>query len=194
MGINPNTFGPGVWNTLMMFAWQYPNDPTKEQQINMLQWMRLTMMHLPCPQCSTHAKAYVEKHEPDVSCKEKLINYIVQFHNFVNISLKKPTFTTMEAKAAFISKLSEDFKDLPRAQIVAKENFEKIQDLQKQLTKYQQSNDPNSDYYYYSTIGLGIALGVLLLLFIIVLIASKRRQNRLTNELYQAKNKYSMST
>lgn len=200
MGVNPNAFGPGVWNTMMMFAWQYSNDPTKEEQTNMLQWIRLTMMHIPCPKCSSHAKAYVEKHQPDVTNKERLINYIVEFHNFVNISLKKQRFTVQDAKAAFLMKLAEDYKEMPQAMKLIKDNTERMKFLEDQVVKYEKTNSiatMNSseiDYYYYATIGLSIALGLLLIIFLIVLIVNHKRQKRLKNELFIAKNKYSMST
>jgi hypothetical protein len=46
--------------------------------------------NLPCPICRYHASNYIKniKHS-DINTKEKLINYIYEFHNDVNIKLGK---------------------------------------------------------------------------------------------------------
>ncbi len=179
MGIYPPFFGPIVWDNMMLFATNYPNEPTNEDKTNMLQWLTLTMIFLPCGGCSMHGKAYIEKHPPNVSTKENLIKYIVEFHNYVNVSLKKSTYTIMEAKAAFASRIARDIKDLPRAMVVHKEDALRIMELKDKLEKYEANQDPitNSLVYFYTTIALSIALG--LFLIIIIILAVKLNQNKL---------------
>jgi hypothetical protein len=179
MGKYPPSWGPGAWDTMMAIADSYPTEPNEEQKKNMLEWVKLTILHLPCPSCSLHARAYIAKHIPDVTNRDKLIHYIVDFHNFVNVSLGKPTFTYLEAKAAYMTKLATDYRDLPHAMLIVKENATKIKELQLEISKYQKAStvyeqNTNHSVYFYSTIGLGTALGVLLLLFIVVFIMHKR--------------------
>jgi len=176
MGIYPPFFGPIVWDNMMLFATNYPNEPTNEDKTNMLQWLTLTMIFLPCPQCSMHAKLYVEKHPPNVSTKESLIKYIVEFHNYVNVSLGKSTYTIMEAKAAYASKIGRDIKDLPRAMVVHKEDALRIMELQAQLAKYETPGQQTTDVYFYTTIALSIALGLFLIVIIVLAIKLKQKK------------------
>ncbi len=179
MGIYPPVFGPMVWDTMMMFATNYPIEPTIEDKTNMLQWLILTMGFLPCGSCSLHAKRYVETHVPNVSSRESLTKYIVDFHNYVNISLGKSAFTLVEAKGAFISKIASDIKDLPRAMAVHKEDSERITALQTQLKNYEAKDSLYEDMtshsiYMYTTIALSIALGIFLITIIVLAVRLKK--------------------
>lgn len=47
---------------------------------------------LPCPMCASHASQYVSKlNAPDT--KDGFIKFLVDFHNSVNIRIKKPFFS-----------------------------------------------------------------------------------------------------
>jgi len=48
---------------------------------------------LPCPICRNHATNYIKKGRySDIDTKDKLIRYLFEFHNFVNLQLGKPIF------------------------------------------------------------------------------------------------------
>lgn len=51
--------------------------------------------NLPCPSCKEHAKLYLKNVNKSyvTSSKEHLINFLLKFHNDVNIRLKKSTFS-----------------------------------------------------------------------------------------------------
>ncbi len=182
----PPLFGPKVWDTMMTFALNYPDKPTEKQQETMSKWLQTTMELLPCTSCSIHASQYVIKFIPDVSSKDKLVEYIVTFHNYVNLSLGKTAYTVTEAKAAFFTRLSKDMKDLPQSMRVLKENTDRIKGMQAEIARYQSattSSYNNQSYYFYTTIILGIVLGIFIIIAIIVGIKNKIKRRRLENEL-----------
>ena len=51
---------------------------------------------LPCPMCATHATQYVSKLSAPNS-KDDFIKFLVDFHNSVNLKLKKPMFPLEQA-------------------------------------------------------------------------------------------------
>ena len=66
----PPSFGPVYWRVMMIVATEFPDNPTEEQKKTVLDWLTLTMILLPCPSCSMHAREYIKKHVPDVSSRE----------------------------------------------------------------------------------------------------------------------------
>ena len=60
---------------------------------------------LPCPECSAHANAYIQKRMPEmtriVSGRNELFKFYVDFHNEVNKRLRKPTVSYDKAYAMY---------------------------------------------------------------------------------------------
>ena len=181
--VSPYEFGPCVWDTLLLYAYNFPDAPQESQQRDMLVLVTLLLKFLPCPSCGTEAKNYIEKYPPDVSSRTKLVTYIVEFHNYVNVKLKKATMTVDEAKAAFVDRLKIDSNDktsLPRAMEVRREDAKRITVLQqrvaelsKKATNYDQFT--SHSLYFYTTIGVSIVAGMLLIALIAVIVKYKRR-------------------
>lgn len=58
--------------------------------------------NLPCPECSTHAVATLGKINPrNIRTREDLIQILWQFHNNVNVRIKKKEITLEEAKQLY---------------------------------------------------------------------------------------------
>uniref|UniRef100_A0A6C0C210 thiol oxidase n=1 Tax=viral metagenome TaxID=1070528 RepID=A0A6C0C210_9ZZZZ len=50
-------------------------------------------LNLPCPMCRKHAVDYISKSkEQEINTKEKLIIYLFNFHNYVNLRINKPQY------------------------------------------------------------------------------------------------------
>lgn len=193
----PPSFGPMYWRVMMIVATEFPDNPTEEQKKTVLDWLTLTMILLPCPSCSMHAREYIKKHVPDVSSREALIAYIVEFHNYVNVSLGKTTYTVLEAKAAFFTQMTKDVDGLPRSMEVVKENTDRIKKMQSEIINYRkqlasyETNTPQS-VFYYATIALGIILAIYMIATIVVLIRQAAKIRSLNKEV--KKNKPAVST
>lgn len=55
--------------------------------------------NLPCPECSTHAVAALGKINPkNIKTREDLIKLLWQFHNSVNVRIKKKSITIEECQ------------------------------------------------------------------------------------------------
>ncbi len=105
----PIVFGPISWDLMLLTAMNFPEKPSEEQQ----EWMRLYLINfikvLPCPQCAMHGYEYITKNPPDVSSRDNLIRWNVDFHNVVNQRLKKPVFTVEEAVASVTQRAAVRF-------------------------------------------------------------------------------------
>ncbi len=107
MEIYPPLFGPMFWDTIMLIAYMYPNNPTDEDKSNITQWFELTMKLLPCPAIMFSSLNYVDRYKLDVSNKQLLLKWVVEFHNYVNIKLGKETYTVDEAIKGFIQRKNQ---------------------------------------------------------------------------------------
>lgn len=91
---SPEVWGPPFWFTLHNGALNYPslaNPLCIERMKNFI--IGIPVM-IPCETCKEHATAYIEQHKDylDYTCasRDKLFKFFVDFHNYVNIRLKKP--------------------------------------------------------------------------------------------------------
>ena len=51
-------------------------------------------LNLPRPMCRKHAVNYISSSKAtDIETKEKLIKYLFNFHNYVNLKLRKPVYS-----------------------------------------------------------------------------------------------------
>jgi len=172
----PPLFGPHIWDTLMYVALNYPTEPTEEQQQVMTQFLTTLVRVLPCPGCANHAIKYVELHPPHVSNGEKLLEWVVAFHNHVNIKLKKPVMSVLEAKQALILRNAAQIKQLPRALQIREEDALRIQNLQFQIQRLQESTTTNNEtLYFWIMIGLSVLSGLLLLLVLYLAIRRSKK-------------------
>ncbi len=183
----PPLFGPYVWDLLLSMATYYPLNPSDEQQLTTSTFITYLMRVLPCPGCSSHAISFVADNPPRVGNSEEFVQWVVDFHNFVNAKLKKPQFTVLEAKRAFILRHAAQLKDLPRAQQIREEDNLRIKSLQDQLARTVTNNDSNNNetLYFWIMIGVSVFAFFLLLLFIIVGVKKVRIEHQYTKLLHK---------
>ena len=84
--------GHSAWTLIHTMAGNYPNQPTREQQEQMRQFLSNVAEFYPCRLCGTHLQQYLLEHPADVSTRTKLEQWLCVFHNNVNAKLKKPSF------------------------------------------------------------------------------------------------------
>lgn len=92
---SPEIWGPQFWFTLHNGASQYPERASPSWQGRMKNFILGIPVMVPCEKCSMHACAYIEsqweKLDRIVEGRESLFQFFVDFHNFVNLKLNKPT-------------------------------------------------------------------------------------------------------
>ena len=98
---SPEVWGPPFWFTLHNGALNYPslaNPLCIERMKNFI--IGIPVM-IPCETCKEHATAYIESNKDflDYICasRDKLFKFFVDFHNYVNIRLKKPVMSHDDA-------------------------------------------------------------------------------------------------
>jgi len=104
----PSIFGPGKWHDIHTFA---KDSTTLEKKKNFVYKMNLIRDSLPCMECRNHCTDYIRNHPmedyfyvQDESGKEiGLFQWSWQFHNAVNLRLKKPQMTWKEAMDLYYS-------------------------------------------------------------------------------------------
>lgn len=97
---NPKVWGPSLWLFLHISSVNYT--PTTPEKIEMcVEFVKSLPYMLPCDNCSEHAKQYVKENSEKLveicSSRERLFNFYVDMHNYVNARHGKRVFTYEEA-------------------------------------------------------------------------------------------------
>ena len=84
-------WGPITWFLLHMFAEKIIDEKFQIYKNKCLEVIYNFCCHLPCPSCSQHAKAYLNKYGflHRIQTKKQLRKFLWSFHNEVNKRLKK---------------------------------------------------------------------------------------------------------
>lgn len=175
----PPLFGDRLWDTALIIALNFPEIAQDMHSQYFANLMYGIVYLTPCPSCSSHGVTYVVEHPPIVRTRDQAVAYVVDFHNSVNVKLGKATMNINEAKAALLQRLEGDYKDLPRAQQMRKEDSARIIALQEQVKKLEGGGtitSNNSDAVFYTAIALGIAL--LIMIIVVILLARHNKYLR----------------
>lgn len=86
-------WGPYTWiffHTLVA----HMNNDNSVMINNIIQTIKLICKHLPCPVCREHATNTLNNYSLyyKIKTKEDLVKWVYEFHNIVNIKLKKPVY------------------------------------------------------------------------------------------------------
>ena len=96
MNINPNLWGPSSWNFMHYITLGYPENPTDEVKKNTLYLFASLKYLLPCEKCRYNYQMHLEKHPLNdvvLSSRTLLVNWLIDVHNEVNVSLNKAQIT-----------------------------------------------------------------------------------------------------
>lgn len=96
--MEPNVWGPHAWHFLHAISFNYPNEPTKLVQEKAFSLFDSLKDLLPCIICQLHYRTHFNEKEvrDAVTCRSKLMTWVIKLHNTVNRSLNKPEFTQEE--------------------------------------------------------------------------------------------------
>jgi hypothetical protein len=86
---DPSLWGPHLWAYMHYSAANYPEKPSKENIDEMVDWLCSLPVTIPCANCSTHYRKYIEQNKSNLKniCgnKTSLFNFLVDIHNKVNV-------------------------------------------------------------------------------------------------------------
>lgn len=102
--MNPNIWGPPLWNTLHMITFNFPEQPTDLERSQYRDFFFSLRYVLPCENCRQHYAKAVEKTYPIDSAlqnRDTLTRWLVDLHNVVNKRLGKPIVSYESVKQKF---------------------------------------------------------------------------------------------
>jgi len=101
--LDKDELGRSTWNFLHTMAAYYPEQPSKQEEKQMSQFIRLFSKFYPCDYCATHLRDRLKTDIPDTTSNSALSVWFCKVHNEVNERLGKPIFDC--------SKVLERWKD-----------------------------------------------------------------------------------
>ena len=96
MNNSPKAWGPPKWQSLHKMTFEYPDNPTKNEQNEIKKILIGLQNTLPCSTCRYNYKIHLKKRpltQKILSSKNTLSRWLVDIHNDVNKLLKKPIMT-----------------------------------------------------------------------------------------------------
>ena len=93
--MEPEIWGPGAWTFLHTITLNYPNNPSEDDKQNHKDFFHNLKNFIPCPNCKEHYNINLQKYPIDVNLesKEKLVKWLINIHNEVNIKNNKKVYS-----------------------------------------------------------------------------------------------------
>ena len=147
------TWGPIVWCFLHTLSFKIKEENFDEQRVKILNLIKLIFANLSCPFCSKDAsELYQKTNLKYIINKASLIDFLYNFHNKINLKLKKPLFKKSELFEKYnnnkFSEVIKDFIDLYnkkssnlRISMLYKNNKTVIKSVIDHFEQYQQYYD-----------------------------------------------------
>ena len=102
---DPRVWGPAFWFTLHNGSVNYPIKASPICAERMKGFILGMPIMIPCEKCQDHATSHIEANywrlNEIVSGREKLFNFFVSFHNYVNERSDKPKMSNEEAYSLY---------------------------------------------------------------------------------------------
>ena len=126
--MNPEIWGSHLWYILHIISFTYPNNPSEFDKRSYHDFYTSIKDVLPCEICKKHYKQHLATYPitPHLDSKENLIKWVIQIHNFANMSLNKPILEPNEVIYIY-SKLNpiSPFYDIDMKPIIEKRKNKK---------------------------------------------------------------------
>ena len=102
--VSKSIWGPCVWYLFHTLAYKAVPGDFAEIKADLIQYIQRICANLPCPECTQHATEYMAKNArvlAQITTKEQLHYFLVDFHNVVNARKQKPPFTYEQAEEKY---------------------------------------------------------------------------------------------
>jgi hypothetical protein len=94
--MNPKIWGPHAWVFLHTITFNFPENPTPEQQKVYKEFFESLIHIIPCDKCRYNYIKKIKKYPVNVESRMKLVEWLLHIHNDVNKSTGKEEITMPE--------------------------------------------------------------------------------------------------
>ena len=99
--LKKSEWGPRLWRFLHALSFAFPEKPTPEQVDAFHKLLDALKVLIPCPECRNHYCEYLGGSPAPTNCGQNLREWLVNFHNDVNVRLGKPVVSLAEAEKLY---------------------------------------------------------------------------------------------
>lgn len=106
ININPLHWGPPSWKFLHYITLSYPDNPSQKDKIRMYNFFIIIKDLLPCEKCRYNYNEHLVKFPLTyeiLSSRFTLVNWLINIHNEVNITLGKNIITYNEFLEIYVN-------------------------------------------------------------------------------------------
>ncbi len=99
--VSKSVWGPCVWILFHTLAFKIVPSEFSSKKTDLINYIQRICSNLPCPECTQHAMEYMKQNLrriDAITTKEHLQEFLVDFHNAVNVRKGKPVFTYKQAE------------------------------------------------------------------------------------------------
>lgn len=169
-------YGSRFWFILHLLASQYPENPNEEKKNDFRQFLNFLAKVFPCSTCGNHFQEFLKENDDKLSnalmSRDKLEEFIYNFHGFVNIRTGKKAYPISldEVRKSYRG----DFWLLPGTDKIIRPEH---------LMKNVGTNEINNNWIFLSSIIFLSIFSVLFLsLFIVFFIKAQKRSRWKQNQ------------
>ena len=96
--MKPELWGPNMWYILHLITFSYPIEPSEFDKRSYHDFFHNLKDVIPCDVCKKHYSKYIVQYPigPHLDNRGNIIKWLIQIHNFVNLSLNKPIYSNEE--------------------------------------------------------------------------------------------------
>ncbi len=101
--MDPSVWGPPLWRKMHMKTFNYPENPTQTDKVNIIKYFNNIANVLPCDKCKRHyvRELMINPVSGHVHSRKAVIKWLIDFHNKVNRRLGKRVLTYKEVYAIY---------------------------------------------------------------------------------------------
>lgn len=103
--MDPKIWGANMWYILHIITFTYPTNPSENDKTMYHDFFHLLKHVIPCDDCKKHYAKFIAQYPitPHLDTKANLIKWLIQIHNFVNISLNKPIYAASDVLKLYMN-------------------------------------------------------------------------------------------
>lgn len=101
--MDPTAWGPPLWKKMHTRTFNYPNNPTSKDKINIIRYFNSVANNLPCEKCKKHyiRELMLNPITTHVHSRRSVIKWLIDLHNKVNMRLGKRVLSYKEVYAIY---------------------------------------------------------------------------------------------